>query len=124
MGNCSYVNQEKSGPSNGWYCNKAGTYVDSSYWRNYCSGSTSYRYCPYLGGDDRFRTSNSTEKDESRSDTNTYSTQTEYSKHSIEGDNDSLYSGGYTGKKYADGSTGSGSATGGGGGLLGIFDYK
>lgn len=59
MGNCPYVNQAKSGPSKGWYCNQEGMYVDSSYWKNYCSGSTSYRHCPYLDGDDSFRNSGS-----------------------------------------------------------------
>ena len=67
MGNCSYVNQEKSGPSKGWYCNKTETYVESSLWKNYCSGSTSCRYCPYLGGDDRFRYPNGS-RESGRSD--------------------------------------------------------
>ena len=56
MSHCSYVNEENSGPMNGWYCNAVGAYVDSSLYQNYCSGSAACQYCPHLGGDDRFRT--------------------------------------------------------------------
>ena len=124
MGNCSYVNQEKSGPSKGWYCNKAGAYVESSYWRNYCSGSTSSSHCPYLGGDDKFRNPGGGEKEERQSQNtgNTYSSQPKYDKSSVEHDYDYRHSGGYAEDGYTGGYTGRSSSGGGGGGFLGIFD--
>lgn len=124
MGNCSYVNQEKSGPSKGWYCNKAGAYVESSYWRNYCSGSTSSSHCPYLGGDDKFRNPGGGEKEERQSQNtgNTYSSKPKYDKSSVEHDYDYRHSGGYAEDGYTGGYTGGGSSGGGGGGFLGIFD--
>lgn len=124
MGNCSYVNQKKSGPSKGWYCNKAGSYVDASYWRNYCSGSTSYRHCPYLGGDDRFRnpgvsggsSANEQSKSEKEYSEDTYSSHPENRRFSEKNDYYSGSSGGYAGDGY------SGGSSGGIGGFFGIFD--
>lgn len=132
MGNCLYVNQAKSGPSKGWYCNQEGMYVDSSYWKNYCSGSTSYRHCPYLDGDDSFRNSGSsggssdggqTKKEDGYSGSG-YSSQPEYGRTSVESGYDSGYSGGYAGGGYTGGSSGGCSGSGGGliGGIFGFFE--
>lgn len=55
MANCPYVDQEKSGPSNGWYCSIAGEAVGYDFHSNYCSSSVSCEHCPYCGGDDRLR---------------------------------------------------------------------
>lgn len=54
-GGCPNVDQEKSGPSAGWYCSVIGEAVGSDFHSNYCCSSVSYEYCPYIGGDDRLR---------------------------------------------------------------------
>lgn len=55
MGYCDYHNSEKSGPMNGWYCNRMDKYVDRSLYTHYCNDSIRCKYCPALGGDDRDR---------------------------------------------------------------------
>lgn len=56
MGQCGYVNDEKSGPWNGYYCNRIGGYVrEEGLTKYYCSSSVACQYCPYVGGDDRYR---------------------------------------------------------------------
>ncbi len=55
MANCPNVNQEKSGPMNGWFCNVCGEPVDSDFYTNYCDDIVNCEYCPYNGGDDRIR---------------------------------------------------------------------
>lgn len=46
MGYCPYHNSEKSGPWNGWYCNKAGRYVESDLYKNYCNSVVHCDECP------------------------------------------------------------------------------
>lgn len=58
MGCCDYHNKEKSGPWNGWYCNKMGGYAEQSLYRHYCNDSIRCQYCPIRGGDDRDRKPN------------------------------------------------------------------
>lgn len=55
MANCYNVNEEKSGPMNGWFCNVCGQSVDSDIYTNYCNDIVNCQYCPYMGGDDRIR---------------------------------------------------------------------
>ena len=55
MANCPYVDQEESGPSNGWYCSIVERSVDYGFYSNYCCSAVSCEHCPYRGGDDRLR---------------------------------------------------------------------
>ena len=103
MGQCEYVNNEKSGPWNGWYCNIAKESVERSLHQNYCNSSVACKYCPLRGGDDRYRK-------QSRPDptpppkTSSYTSDSSYS-------GESSYSGGST--SYSGG---------GGGGGFGCLD--
>lgn len=51
MANCPYVNQSKSGPSNGWYCDKAGRYVGYDLYHYYCNSCVQCEKCPIYDPD-------------------------------------------------------------------------
>ena len=55
MANCPNINEEKSGPTGGWFCNVCGEPVGSDFFTNYCDSNVNCEYCPYNGGDDRIR---------------------------------------------------------------------
>lgn len=55
MANCPNVNEEKSGPVNGWFCNVCGGPVGRDFYTNYCDSIVNCEYCPYNGGDDHIR---------------------------------------------------------------------